>query len=490
MSNEAMLDLSKYQNKVRADADKPLFDEAVKSARVRALRGAYILIWLSCLESLKRKFQEAASRDQNAGKIVGKLENQEKEHKSIDKTILSKAQEYGFVSDTAYQKLEHIYEMRCIFGHPYEEAPSVEEVIHAACTVVDQVLSKPTTLKQGYVASLIDRLRKEESYLDDYEPTVRRHAEDITPKLDDSVYTYLVEKYIKEIEPIVHDLSLKLFKNRAIWFLRKFIEIVGCGIYSTDQWHDLFMKYPNILSLILAKHSKLFKEIGQNAQDSIVSHLIKNSKSIPSNLSDLEYLCDEEVLNDRQKFNFEKAIKASEWETLQVSGLKISTFFNKLIEALKFYNWYKQNKAMQLIMRIDGKNFGKLTPKQAQILGRNILQAADGDARDAIWFLNRWIEEPNVWPNNILKGVLLECFLDDDYKFRLKTKRLSTIMKILSNHEAKDRLIKCLYIKLKDSEPKQQWIAEQKEVNATLKILSNYPETALITEYLQNLEIG
>ncbi len=44
-------DLSEYQDRVLADDDKPLFDEAVKSAGVGALRGAYILLWLSCLES-------------------------------------------------------------------------------------------------------------------------------------------------------------------------------------------------------------------------------------------------------------------------------------------------------------------------------------------------------------------------------------------------------------------------------------------------------
>ena len=149
-------DLSEYQNRVLADDDEPLFDEAVKSAGVGALRGAYILLWLSCLESLKRKFREAATRDHTAGKIVVKFKEQEKKHQSIDKMILSEAEKYGFVSDVAYQKLEHIYDMRCIFGHPYEEAPTEEEVRHAACTVVENVLSKPTTLKEG-LCILVDQ---------------------------------------------------------------------------------------------------------------------------------------------------------------------------------------------------------------------------------------------------------------------------------------------------------------------------------------------
>ena len=78
MNNENETDLSEYKDRVLDDDDKPLFHEAVESARVGALRGAYILLWLSCLESLKRKFQEAATRDHAATKIVGKFKEREK----------------------------------------------------------------------------------------------------------------------------------------------------------------------------------------------------------------------------------------------------------------------------------------------------------------------------------------------------------------------------------------------------------------------------
>ena len=483
MNNETMIDLSNYQKRVIADDDKPLFDEAVKSAQAGALRGSYILLWLSCLESLKRKFREAALRDGNAGKIVGNFETAEKSHKSVDKIIISEAQKYGFVSDYAYQKLEHIYDMRCIFGHPYEEAPSLEDVRHAACTVVEQVLSKPTTLKKGYVSSLINKLM-EKPYLDDYEPAVRKHAEDITPRIDKNVYTYLVETYLKKIEPNVHDFNLELLINRAIWFLHKFLKIVGCRIYSAEQWHNLVMQYPKTLCLILAKNSNLFKEIGQKAQDSIIGYLIDDSDTRPSGLGDLECLYEGKVLTNRQKAIFEKAIEKSKMETLKASGLKTSTCFDKIIEALESHNWYTQNTAMKLIIKNGVENFGTLNTNQAEILGRNILQVADGKERVAIQFLDGQIGEPNFWSNDILRGALLECFLDDDYKFRLKTKHLNKIMRILSNHDEKDELINFLYTKVKDSDPKR--LIFKQEVNDSLEILNKYPEAVLITEYLQN----
>ena len=492
MNNENRTDLSEYQNKVLADEDKPLFDEAVKSAQVGALRGAYILLWLSCLESLKRKFREAAIRDHTAGEIVGKFKEQEKKHHSIDKMILSEAEKYGFVSDVAYEKLEHIYKMRCIFGHPYEEAPTDEEVRHAACTVVENVLSKPTTLKEGYVSSLIKNLMESSFYLADCEPAVSKQAESIEPKLDKNVYGYLVEQYIKQVGPNVDDSSLKLFTDRAVWFLRRFLELVGCSILNSEQWHDLVTKHPHILCLILAKHPGLFKAIGQNAQDSIVAYLIENSNIRPSGLSDLEYLYDDNALNDRQKDSFREAIETTGMETLTASGLKTSTCFDRIIKALKSYDWNIQNPAMELIRQNGEKNLGNLDADQAEKLGRNILQTAEGNsdslyARDAVDFLDQWIGEPNAWPDDMLRGALLECFLDDDYKFRLKIRRLNKIMCILSKHKKKDELINFLHEKLKDSEPKKSFFPE--DIEKPLEILSNYLEAALITDYLKTLRI-
>ena len=137
------------------------------------------------------------------------------------------------------------------------------------------------------------------------------------------------------------------------------------------------------------------------------------------------------------------------------------------------------------------KNLGNLDADQAEKLGRNILHIAEGIsdsyyAFEAVHFLDQWIGEPNAWPDDMLRGALLECFLDDDYKFRLKIRRLNKIMCILSKHKKKDELINFLHEKLKDSEPKKSFF--QDDIEKPLEILSNYPEAALIIKCLKNLE--
>src|SRR5436305_15147032 len=104
-----MADLSKYAARILTEDDRPLFQEAVESALHDAPRGAYILIWIACAEGLKRKFREAAVRDHNANKILGQITQAENQQRSADMLILTKAKDYGFIDDVAFQKLEYVY---------------------------------------------------------------------------------------------------------------------------------------------------------------------------------------------------------------------------------------------------------------------------------------------------------------------------------------------------------------------------------------------
>jgi len=195
-----MPNLKKYQDKILSEDDKTLFGEAVVAASKGAPRGAYILIWISGAESLKRKFKEAALRDGRAGQILGEIQQGEDQHKSVDLLILKRAKEYGFIDDTAFQKLEHVYDLRCLYGHPYESAPSDLELLSAAEVVVGNVLSKPTTLKHGFVDKVVEQLFDDTNFLEHSKPAVTSFASDLTDKIDTDVYRYLVEKYAPKID--------------------------------------------------------------------------------------------------------------------------------------------------------------------------------------------------------------------------------------------------------------------------------------------------
>ena len=201
--------IAKYLDRVLDDTDRPLFEEAVKVASVGAYRSAYVMIWLSCAESFKRRFREASIRDHNATQITGEIERKELNKQAIDKYILEKAREYGFVSEVGFHQLSHVYESRCIYGHPYEEAPSEEQLLHAAAAVVGIVLSQPVKLKQGYGKLIITSLMGDDNFLDDLEEAVGQYADDILLRIDESLYPWFLHAYWGELEKIARDPSFR-----------------------------------------------------------------------------------------------------------------------------------------------------------------------------------------------------------------------------------------------------------------------------------------
>lgn len=85
--------------------------------------------------------------------------------------------------------------------------------------------------------------------------------------------------------------------------------------------------------------------------------------------------------------------------------------FSKVIQAFKSYTWSTQNSAFTLLSKIDRSS---ITKDERFLLGRNILQSADGGEfksisvlEDLDKFLNQWKDGKE---NHVLNGILYEIY--------------------------------------------------------------------------------
>ena len=272
------VDLSKYEMRISADHDLPLFREAVVSAKAGALRAAYVMIWLACAGSLKRRFQEASNYDNAAGIIVGKIDNLEKQQRSADKALLQYARDYGFLSEYGFTTLSQIYELRSIFGHPYEEDPSLEQVTSAAATVVDLVLSQPVKLRYGYGEQLLKEMLGNRTYLDDQQSAVAEFVKIICPRLDENIYPWMLRKYWQELEALADDPPVASLFRRGLWFGRAMLLEVGVAAFDHDEWHDLVGRFPKTLMRVCST-AGIFDGMGERAQNSLTGEILEESKT-------------------------------------------------------------------------------------------------------------------------------------------------------------------------------------------------------------------
>ena len=424
------VDLSKYAQNIISHEDHPLFDEAVEAGKAGALRAAYVMIWLACAESLKRRFREAQMRDGAAGKVVGEIEKMESQHKAVDKFLLAKAHNYGFLSNSANTILNQVYEMRCLYGHPYQEAPSPEKVIDAAATVVELVLSKPVKLRHGFGKQLIDSLLNDANFLDDHEPAVAAFTKSIFPRLDESVHAWLLDEYWNGLEKLSYDSSMAVFSRRGMWFCRTRLVDLGTSLFSHDEWHNRAGKLPKTLMGVCGI-ADIFNHIGERAQDSLVGSILDESKAHASVLTHLERLNNKGALSSRQQGRFTEAVRELGTKAVRPSRLSTKTCYAKLIDAMESYNWYIQNPAIDTVLSNGPAQAAELTEEQQMSLGRNILQAGEGQATSAIKFLERLSHDARNWPLGVIRGVALESFTNENNEIRLKNGHLDLVVSAL-----------------------------------------------------------
>jgi len=454
-----MLDLAPYAGRIHVPDDRPIFEEAVNCAKAGARRAAYVMIWISCAESLKRRFREAQKRDSAAGKVVGDFEKKETEQKSVDRFLLQKAKEYGFINDSAHTILLNIYDMRCLYGHPYEEAPTDEQITHAAAMVVDHVLSQPVRLRHGFGRALLKSLLEEKNYLDDQASAVETFVAEILPKVDPGIQGWLLESYWTELEKMADDASLKTFFLRGVWFSRAVLDHVGPQIFNHDQWHDRVGECPKTLVRVLSR-KHYFDGIGGRAQDTLVGSAFDQAKERSSVLHYLDRLVQDGALTERHQERFTEYLAEFAPEKLRTSGISLKTCFTRVITALKSHNWYKQKPVVEFVVARGANGVKELDSSQQEVLGRNILQVADGSENSARKFMDVLGKDARKWPRHFIRGIAIESFVNEEQRVRLKHEQLATVLTILDRlrDTSRTRILQCIVQEIQQGKPKGTYL--------------------------------
>ena len=95
--------------------DKVLFEEASQCFLNGQLRAAFIMTWISIIESLKRKiFILSNLGDTRATKAIQKIEAAENDKLSADKLIFEESKFCGIIDNADYSKVAFLWEQRCL----------------------------------------------------------------------------------------------------------------------------------------------------------------------------------------------------------------------------------------------------------------------------------------------------------------------------------------------------------------------------------------
>ncbi|MFB2350263.1 hypothetical protein [Priestia megaterium] len=477
------------RSKIVEERDTILFDEAIICLNGGALRAAYITTWIATAESLKFKFYDMSSRDHEIKKkVIGKLEEFEQKQKPTDSLLIRSAEDFGLITSEQRLKLEHMKSMRGVYAHPLSTAPSENEVRLAIELSVNIVLSQPALLKHAllkhaFVSSLVTSIFENHHYLDDSTETVQNAATSTLNHIHPAVFSHFFKLLIENLNKISGDITKELFRRRGSIFLDTLLKNpksnFSAGLWKIDV---LLHKYPLIITKIFVKKDYWIL-LDESMKDSILGYLIEpignnGEFEIPSieNLTSVLNLYNGNLLNDRHTERFKSTLEKCDVERKVSVGVPLGWYQEELISDLKTSNWYAQNPVVEAILALGVKKVNILDSEFLIELGRNILQAADGGAREAEAFVKSLSTSEFKSSPYLVEGVFLETFINENKRFRFKKYRLESMMAVITAGEKEtERILNNAMILLENCSQKS-WFQEktfEEYLELLAKIIAN-----------------
>lgn len=486
-----MADLEEYIQRVLDDEDNVLLAEASDCLLAGAHRAAYITIWLATAESLRRKFREAAVRDGQAGAILAQIQQLEDQHKAVDGVLIKKAKEYGFITDAEATRLQHLYENRNVFGHPYEQRPSEQLVRTAASEAVDIVLGRPVALREGYLSQQVNRITSDTTFLSDDEDAVMEYAQVVHGRSAADRRIWFLRKLFSALDGVFADPSTDRLQRRGIWFVRAFLE---ADLNILNQWDavDDLPDHRRVLAVVLAVDS-IFGQLSVHAQDIVVNVLLQEASTDSSYLRMVDELSKAGVLRQVHQAGLDRVIDEFPRRRLFASDLPLRTYFRRVIETLTTYSWDAQNEAIPALGNAGPTGVGDLANDDQENLGRNVMQAAEGNAWAAIDFLDDLAITSPQWPPAFVRGVVMEPFANEAGELRLKTRQM--VRALLGGLRAvpeDDRpdLVREIIDAIRSGQPRIEWEfrRDRDRATAALREMTDQSDLAMLADIADALD--
>ena len=174
-------------------------------------------------------------------------------------------------------------------------------------------------------------------------------------------------------------------------------------------------------NLALSFQLAIAEEEKENAEVVTIETILNNE--VKKEQENKELIPKEDTVNEvvpRQDTLYtETAISDGQYDSKANSG-----YMDEFITQLKTLNWYVQNPVIDKIIKIHNTNFSDTIENRSSVfvLGRNIVQAAEGSSGKAIMFMENisiYIKEwDNVFKQAMIDGMLFEVFFNSEGKIR------------------------------------------------------------------------
>jgi hypothetical protein len=419
------------------NVDGVLFDEAVRCFEQGAYRAALVMTWLAIAEGLRHRFKVAAERDPELTSLLEELAQREKERYAIDSFLLDKAKRHELISDHEHRDLAHIRDQRNRYGHPSGVSPSRTQVLAALDTAVHTVLSRPAQHRKEWAAALVDRAATDRTFFPRDPDALRTYAGQIDALLTEEARRHLVLAAVKELDDLTDDPARSDLAGKVATLAGAILaahpELIGVlDLAGRLAWRERG-------AALVCLRPEVFARLGGPLPGAALASVLEPpAAASPDWQPDVRFLIAVQELHEAHPLppvwaeQLDKHLTALPLNELAGLDFPAGPLASRMIDEMRSHNWTRQNQACRALANLGPAWCAKLAEPVQEQLGRNVLQSAEGDAKDASWLLTRIGFAADDWPSRFLYGIAVECVVNDHGRLRLKTEACDRVEALLA----------------------------------------------------------
>lgn len=471
MSN-SLEDYHTLKSEIFDPSDEVLFDEIVKCIDAKAYRAANIMICVSFTESLYKKLEILAESN---NKISQDLENYQNEGK--DFLLIQYAKNHDLINELEYRHLNTIMDARNNYAHPNFESPTENQVISYLYFAVEYVLKRPPYYSFLYAKSLIENhLATDQFYFEGKNSIqIQTFAKSFFRRLNRNSLSSVLKLLFESLEKlfICHDENKMGCINNCLIYLNELILMDEISLTEKDV-NDYLDKY-RYTSCHIFSHENNWYTLDSRSKSRIFNYSSDFEEGIfsESEFINIFYpLYESDLLEEDFLSKFEDILDEISLELLLYCDVSSKIYFEKIIDYFKTYTFGYQNTAMRALYKLDLNQFEDF---ELEVIGRNILQSAEGNAWDCINLIANFYDEKNIKFHNIniVQGILNEVFVNENNFFRYKINSARRVLSLIHQYSYHEEILNDLLSNIKLSRPKNDDFINFKHAKYFLKKLKN-----------------
>lgn len=457
--NEKWID--ELRNQIVEEDDKILFNETVGCFLTGHYRAAYILSWITIIESLKRKINLFSNLgDSRATNAIKEIEETEDKKLSTDRLIFEESKKCGIIDNADLSTINYLWEQRCLFAHPYNKQPEIDEVQHIIGQSIKLVLGRQLLYNKDFLTNLSDNIASKPFFLPNEIEKVREFAIRTITRTPKDLHPFFFKTLLFKVGEIIN-MPEKFYELRKLrYYLVELFANTELNL-ADQKWslEDRVTKFPYECMLGFV-HQDIWQKLPDRIKEMLTAYVVNenntnkliNLKAIVVNLivdNKLEESLKQKYYSKLNRLDFNSAIN--------FYG-DTNSKYDRIIVELESWEFERQNPVIDYLKSKESTDFlNSLNESKQFYLGRILKACASCGNWKSQYLISDIVENRIVVSDEFKAGIAMSCFINREEKYHLDKEFVIRAIKLLNsvNEDIQQRVYISIIKVLQENKPNE-----------------------------------